>query len=350
MVSGFRATYYVYTGVESGLFEALVDSQTPSDLASQLGYHEPYVRRFCEIGLRWGLLSAKPHADDEENSANTEDSISEVPYTFHLREPFVKPLAVPDAAQYMGHLFRFMATQVSEDYTNYPVYFQTGETLPFADRDATFTDLIEGMTRGLQTIFVEKLVLESLPAFETQLSGGGRILDIGCGTGYLACRLCERYSNLSVVGVDLDSDAIERARERAEEAGVADRTTFRIEDGTTAATESTDRFDGAIFFMSLHEIAAENRDALFNGLGDNLTDDGVIVVFDEVYPEHPGSFYNQPFATGVETQWSELVWGNEVPTIAEQRDLFATAGVTEQSRTSFADQFVVYEGVSNNDG
>lgn len=328
-VSGFHATYYAYTGIVCGLFEALVEPQTPSALASRLGLHEPYVRRFCEVGLRWGLLEVES---------------ADAPYTFRLREPFVEPLAVPESARYMGHLFRFVAAHASEDYIDYPEYFHNGETRPFTDRGVAFTEVIEGSTRGLQTIFVEKLVPESLPSFESRLSRGGRILDIGCGAGYLACRLCERYSALAVVGVDLDADAIERARTRAGAVGVADRTSFRVADATTVATESTAEFDAVVLFMSLHEIAPDRRETIFEGLGDALVDDGVVAVFDEVYPDHHSEFDRPPFANGVETQWSELVWGTVVPTTPEQRDLLAVAGLEERSRTTFADRFVVYEG------
>lgn len=343
-VSGFHATYYVYTGVESSLFEALVDPQTPSDLSSRLGLHEPYVRRFCEIGLRWGLLDVEPHEGGEQTDGATGGMSADSPSAFRLREPFVEPLAVPDSARYMGDVIRLAATQLSEDYVDYPKFFRSGETRSFTERDATFTDIIEGSTRGLQSIFVEKLVPESLPSFEARLSNGGRVLDVGCGTGYLSCRLCERYPGLDVVGVDLDTDAIARARERANVADVDERTSFRVEDASSTVTEVADTFDAAVLFMSLHEIAPLSREAMFEGLGDALVDDGVVAVFDEVYPERPSEFDRMPFANGVETQWSELVWGNIVPTAAEQRDLLATAGLGEQSRTTFADRFVVYEG------
>jgi cyclopropane fatty-acyl-phospholipid synthase-like methyltransferase len=247
----------------------------------------------------------------------------------------------------MGDLFRFAAAHLGEDYLDYPDYFATGETRPFVDRNAAFTDIIEGTTRGLQTIFVEKLVPELLPAFEARLSDGGRIFDVGCGTGHLACRLCKRYRGVTAVGVDVDSDAVERASERAATSGVDDRTTFRADDATKVAAESTDEFDAAVFFMSLHEIAADERDELFRELGDALATDGVIAVLDEVYPDKPPEFDRDPFANGVETQWSELVWGNDVPTADEQRDLLSEAGLTEQSRSSFADRFVTYEGVRN---
>jgi SAM-dependent methyltransferase len=342
--SGFHATYYVYTGVECGLFEALVDPRTPSELASQLDLHEPYVRHFCEVGLRWGLLTVESDDDNDEYTEAGGSEGGDTPVTFHLCEEFVSPLAVPESAQYMGHLFEFAAVHLSEDYVDYPEYFQSGETRGFTDRNAAFTDVIEGNTRGLQTIFVEKLIPESLPAFESRLSRSGQILDIGCGTGHLACRLCERYPNLDVTGIDLDADAIEQARTRADALDIGDRTSFHVTDAASISVESPDVFDAIVLFMSLHEISPESREAMFERLGKMIREDGVVAVFDEVYPERPVEYDRHPFTNGVETQWSELIWGNDVPTATEQRDLLATADLEELSRTTFAERFVVYEG------
>jgi len=342
-LSGFHATYYVYTGIECGIFEVLLDPRTPSDVASELDLYEPYVRRFCEVGLRWGVLTVGSQAaiegDSEAGSGERSDSIS-----FRLREEFVSPLAVPESAGYMGHLFEFAAAYLSEDYPDYPAYFRSGETHSFTDRDESFTDVIEGSTRGLQTIFVEKLLPEFLPAFEARLSRGGRVLDIGCGTGYLACRLCERYPDVSIVGVDPDVDAVERARTRADTLAVDDRTDFRIADVASIARNATEAFDAVVLFMSLHELKPESREAVFDELGGEIRQAGVLAVFDEVYPERPAEYDRHPFANGAETQWSELVWGNVIPTVTEQRSLLATAGFEELSRTTFAERFVIYEG------
>lgn len=44
---------------------------------------------------------------------------------------------------------------------------------------------------------------------------GTRLLELGCGPGFYACRLSEEFSNLRTTGVDLSEALIERARYRA---------------------------------------------------------------------------------------------------------------------------------------
>jgi SAM-dependent methyltransferase len=340
--SGFHATCYVYTGVECGLFPALVEPRSPATLASRLGLHEPYVRRFCEAGLRWGLLAVEgPESPDAASAgAASAGAASDAP-RFRLREGFVEPLAEPDETRYVGDLFRFLGRYAREDYAGYPDAFETGERRRVADRGPAFADVIEGTTRGLQDVFLGT-VLSDLPAFESRLERGGRLLDVGCGSGSLACRLCERFPEITVVGVDLDADAVERARERAADRGLSDRTTFRVED----AGEVEERIDAAVCFLSLHEIDPVARAGLFDSLGDGLGEDGVVAVFDDVYPDAYDAFDRQPGATGVETQWSELLRGADVPTRREQRRLLALAGCEERTRRPVAERFEAYEGVT----
>lgn len=60
------------------------------------------------------------------------------------------------------------------------------------------------------------------------LRPGARLLDAPCGIGRHATRLAKM--GYEVVGVDLSPRYVARARERAEQAGVADRTTYVVGD------------------------------------------------------------------------------------------------------------------------
>lgn len=327
--SGFHASFYVYTGVSTGLFEALTEPRTATDLAETHGLHEPYVRQFCETGLRWSMLTVDGSATDGAP-------------TFRVTEDFVDVLADPDSSSYMGDLFRYLGGHQSEDYRDYPEAFETGSERRFEGRNRDFTEVIAGSTRGLHDVFIEHLLPE-LSAFDARLSNGGRLVDVGCGAGRLSCRLAKQYPELEVVGVDLDEDGIRLARDHADATGIGDRTTFQARD----ASDVDGPVDAAVFFMSLHEIAPEKRRALFEHFGDVLADDGVVVVFDEVYPDDYDRFDQTPFAAGVETQWAELTWGAAVPTCDDHRSLLAAADCEEGASRTVADRFIVYEGVKS---
>lgn len=73
------------------------------------------------------------------------------------------------------------------------------------------------------------LAMTDLVHDELDVRPGDRVLDIGCGTGGPAVRLAER-ADVHVVGVTISEQQAQRATERAERAGVADRVEFHHAD------------------------------------------------------------------------------------------------------------------------
>ena len=63
----------------------------------------------------------------------------------------------------------------------------------------------------------------NLETIDQYAKPGGRVLDIGCGTGFLLERLAER--GFSGVGIDLSPESVEHARRRLAEIGADDRLT-----------------------------------------------------------------------------------------------------------------------------
>jgi SAM-dependent methyltransferase len=83
-------------------------------------------------------------------------------------------------------------------------------------------------------------------AFVAELSAGGRVLDVGCGTGALAHRLAGR--GYRVVGVDPSEGMLERLRARAREIAV-------VKASGTALPFGEDEFDLVLTVATLHHVA-----------------------------------------------------------------------------------------------
>src|SRR5438105_122052 len=67
--------------------------------------------------------------------------------------------------------------------------------------------------------------VEMLPhALLPHLRPGATVLDVGCHSGTVACFLAEQGA--SVLGIDINAEAIVRARRRAAEAGLNGRAQF----------------------------------------------------------------------------------------------------------------------------
>ncbi len=74
-----------------------------------------------------------------------------------------------------------------------------------------------------------------------RIGAGDRVLDAGCGTGYVACDIAAK-TGAHIDGIDIVDFEIEKARARASRQGVADLTAFQVMD--YSATRFPDaRFD-----------------------------------------------------------------------------------------------------------
>ena len=83
-------------------------------------------------------------------------------------------------------------------------------------------------------------------------ASGKDVLDYGCGPGYLAKHLIEEGAK-SVTGIDVSDAEIERARERVQEEGVADKCRFLVEDAHHMSFPD-DSFDVIVGDSILHHL------------------------------------------------------------------------------------------------
>ncbi len=90
------------------------------------------------------------------------------------------------------------------------------------------------------------------------LQEGERVLDVGCGWGAFPLRAATKYG-ASVLGITLSPPQAERARQRAEEAGVADRVEVRIMDYRDLAA-SGERFDAIASIGMVEHVGEEQID------------------------------------------------------------------------------------------
>jgi cyclopropane-fatty-acyl-phospholipid synthase len=88
------------------------------------------------------------------------------------------------------------------------------------------------------------------------LKEGDRVLDVGCGWGAFPIWAASRHG-ASVVGITLSPPQAERARQRAEEAGVADRVEIRVMDYRDLAGE---RFDAIASIGMVEHVGSAQID------------------------------------------------------------------------------------------
>ena len=92
--------------------------------------------------------------------------------------------------------------------------------------------------------------IAALDGVADKLKAGATVADVGCGHGASVVVVAEAYPEARITGFDFHEPSIETARQRAEEAGVAGRTSFAVAD----ATSYDGRFDLICFFDCLHDM------------------------------------------------------------------------------------------------
>ncbi len=110
-------------------------------------------------------------------------------------------------------------------------------------------------------------------AAKLYLKPGQRVLDIGCGWGGTALYL-NRVADVDVLGVTLSEEQLKVARQRAEEAGVADRVKFELIDYRSVEG----RFDRIVSIGMFEHVGAAHFDEFFAKCRELLADDGVMLL------------------------------------------------------------------------
>ena len=86
---------------------------------------------------------------------------------------------------------------------------------------------------------------------EARLKAGARVADVGCGHGASTVLMAQAYPKSTFAGFDYHDGSIQTARERAREAGVADRVKFEV---ARAKDFPGTGYDLVTFFDCLHDM------------------------------------------------------------------------------------------------
>jgi SAM-dependent methyltransferase len=222
-------------GEKLGLYKAMAHAGplTSAEVAERAGAAERYVREWLRNQAAGGYVAYDADTD-----------------RYTLPDEHALALADEDSPFYILGAFELISSLYADE-DKLAEAFRTGGGLGWHEHDHR---LFRGTERFFRPGYRAHLVAEWIPALtgvQEKLELGATVADVGCGHGASTIIMAEAFPKARFCGFDYHPESIARAREAAEEAGVADRITFEV---ASAKDYPGTGYDLVCVFDCLHDM------------------------------------------------------------------------------------------------
>jgi SAM-dependent methyltransferase len=255
----------VVMGDRLGYYRTLAEQGplTPNSLAHLTNTAEPYAREWLAAQAAGGYLGYDPETR-----------------TFSISPEVAMAMTDETSPAYLPGFFQ-IAYGTIRDANRIFDAATTGDGLGWHDHNS---DVHVGCERFFRPGYLANLTSSWLPALDgvvDKLENGAKVADMGCGHGSSSVLMAQAYPASRIHGSDYHGASIDVARERAVEAGVADRTEFEV---AGADAFSGNGFDLVTTFDALHDMGDPVGAA--RHVYDALADDGTWMVVEPAAGDH----------------------------------------------------------------
>lgn len=233
--AGANAFFMAGIGDRLGLFKELAanGAATSDELATRSRLQERYVREWL------GGMAAAGYLDFDPATSRYALPADHVPVLAEEAGPF-----------FFGSAFFDFSTNFGETYRSLVDAFRDGGGVPQGEYGAEVAESIERFTAPWFEHMLVQQWLPLMPDTLARLEEGAMVCDVGCGRGRALSKLAAAFPRSRFVGYDVYEPAIQAARARVQDAGVADRVRLEVRD---AARGLGERFDVVTTFDVLHD-------------------------------------------------------------------------------------------------
>ncbi|MBZ5627689.1 MAG: class I SAM-dependent methyltransferase [Acidobacteriia bacterium] len=244
-------------GEKLGLYAAMSGAGplTAAELAARTSTNERYVREWLAAQAANGYVEY--------------DATSQ---RFYLPNEHALLLANEDGPAYIPGAFHVMAS-VFRDEHKISEAFRSGDGVGWHEHHPS---LFEGTEKFFRPTYLHNLIDAWIPALdgvEEKLRQGAGVADVGCGHGASTILMAEAFPESSFYGFDYHQASIEKARQRAEKAGVQHRVKFEV---ATAKDFDDRQYDLVCFFDCLHDMG--DPAGAVQHVRETLDDDGTLLI------------------------------------------------------------------------
>jgi len=230
-----------FIGDQLGIFRTMADgvARTSAELAADTGLNERYLREWASTMAAAGYLDYDPARA-----------------AFRLSPEQAIVLAHEDNTFFGAGAFQY-AVACYRQITKLADAFRNGGGVPFTDYGLDIVRAIERLFQAGYRAWVSSQWIPAVPDLHQRMKAGAEAAEVGCGAGQCLIPVAQAFVNSRFFGFDVDSASLARAREKAADAGVADRVTF--EQRAAEDIPHRDRFDLVMAFNCIHDMAYPRR-------------------------------------------------------------------------------------------
>lgn len=242
IISAFRLgaviSGMVYLGDRLGLYRAMQGAGplSPDALAEQTGLKTRWILEWLRSQAGAGIL------DHDDGRFALSDATAAV-----LADES-DPACVIGSFAALPHLLGRL--------DDLPEVFRTGQGLPFGASDPAMALATERVRRPWFRNALVPRILPALDGVAAKLKTGGRVADLGCGSGIALFEMAKAFPASEFVGYDTWKQAIELAESRRKEERF-DNVSFQLRPGVDVAGNG--RFDLVTTLDVLHDLPHPDR-------------------------------------------------------------------------------------------
>jgi 2-polyprenyl-3-methyl-5-hydroxy-6-metoxy-1,4-benzoquinol methylase len=261
----------VVIGDKLGLWKALATEGevTPSELARRTETAERYVREWLNAMAASGYVTYVKET-----------------HAYRIEPEQAVAFADPESPAFVPGLFQVVNAMWAGE-SKIAANFRTGAGLEWGHQHPC---LFEGTERFFRSGYLGNLIQSWLPALDGvvgKLERGAKVADVGCGVGASTIIMAKAYPKSRFWGFDYHAGSIELARQRAREAGVADRVTFEV---AKATDFPGDGYDLIAHFDCLHDL--EDPDGAARRARQSIAKDGTWLIVEPFAGDRPEQNHN----------------------------------------------------------
>jgi len=269
---------FIDLGDRTGLLDAATKGGTVEDIATRAGLAERPVREWLHGMVTSGVVEHDPDTGSFRLPVEHASLLTgETPYN-------LAPLARAASAGFAN------ASRIAKA-------FRDGGGIPSDELHDGLFEIADRMSRyRFDALMTDVYLPTSGPVYDRLREHGGRVADIGCGTGHAVNVMARAMPAAEVVGYDLHQPALDRGRAEAQQLGL-DNVRFERADVTAIAADGD--YDLITAFDVIHDLP--DPKVALTAIRQHVSDDGVFLLYDVGAPSD--------LAAQVDLPWAPLMYG-----------------------------------------